>query len=129
MVALPEDSRTREHLEWVAEQVIEAGGTALLFRAEAMSPDDERTVAQAMSSARADEYGEIAESAAAALSGPAGELGRALQRLRREQRRVKRRDYFPPAEREEAVAAIGRLAEAAQTIEPAVATSSPRRSP
>src|SRR5215203_4206421 len=28
LVALPADSRTREQLEWIADQVVEAGGTA-----------------------------------------------------------------------------------------------------
>jgi len=112
MVALPEDGRTREHLEWVADQVIEAGGTALLFRAEAMSSDDERTVAESMSSARADEYREIAEAASAALESPPQERGRALRRLRREMRKVQRRDYFPPAERGQAVVRLSALADA-----------------
>jgi hypothetical protein len=112
MVALPEDSRTREHLEWVADQVIEAGGTALLFRAEAMSGNDERTVAQSMSSARAEEYRDITAAAVAATDGPAQEVRRELARLRREMRKVRRRDYFPPAARDEAVAALNALAEA-----------------
>ena len=39
------------------------------------------------------------------------EVGRALKRLRKDLRTVQRRDYFPPAERDDAVAAINRLAE------------------
>jgi hypothetical protein len=29
LVALPEDARTREHLEWIADEVLAAGGTAI----------------------------------------------------------------------------------------------------
>jgi hypothetical protein len=52
LVALPEDARTREHLEWVADQVIEARGTALLLRAQALAHRDERALAQSMSQPR-----------------------------------------------------------------------------
>ncbi len=107
-VALPEDARTREHLEWVADQVIEAGGTALLLRSEAMSAADERTMASAMAAARAEEYQQLTLRATEAVAGDAP--GRALTRLRRELRRVQRRDYFPPSEREAAVAALAALA-------------------
>ncbi len=127
LVALPEDSRTREHLEWVADQVIEAGGTALLFRAEAMSSNDERTMAQSMSSARADEYRDITAAATVAMNGPTGQLDRALERLRRAMRKVRRRDYFLPAERDQAVAALNVLADTAHDA--ATAVESPARRP
>ena len=39
LVALPADARTREQLEWVAEEVVEAGGTAGVWLAR---PDDGR---------------------------------------------------------------------------------------
>ncbi len=129
VVALPEDSRTREHLEWVADQVIEAGGSALLLRAEALSADDERTVAQAMSSARAEEYRDIATAASAALESEAVERARALERLRRELRKVQRRDFFSPAERDLAVSALDALAEADRDSDRVAVDVSPRRSP
>jgi hypothetical protein len=112
VVALPEDARTREHLEWVAEQVLEAGGTALLFRAEAMSRDDERVMAHAMASARAEEYRDLTARANVALAVPSSDQARVLKRLRRDLRTVQRRDYFPPPERDQAVAAINALASA-----------------
>jgi hypothetical protein len=34
LVALPDDARTREQLEWVAADVDAAGGSAILWRAE-----------------------------------------------------------------------------------------------
>jgi hypothetical protein len=51
----------REHLEWVADQVVEAGGTALLPRARTLARKDDRSLAEAMSHARAEEYRALAE--------------------------------------------------------------------
>jgi hypothetical protein len=112
VVALPEDARTREHLEWVAEQVIEAGGTAMLFRAEALSRDDERAVAHQMASARAEEYRDLTARATAALAVSSTDQSRVLKRLRRDLRTVQRRDYFPPPDRGQAIATINALASA-----------------
>lgn len=112
VVALPEDARAREHLEWVADQVIEAGGTALLLRAQTLARKDERALAQAMSQARAGEYRDLTAHAAQVAQTVAGptEAARALKRLRKDLRTIQKRDYFPPAEREDAVAAVNRLA-------------------
>lgn len=113
VVALPEDARTREHLEWVADQVVEAGGTVLLLRAQTMVRKDERALARTMAQARAEEYRDLAERARELVraSPTAVEINRALKRLRKDLRTVQRRDYFPPAERDDAVAAINRLSE------------------
>jgi hypothetical protein len=110
LVGLPEDARTRELLEWVAEDVVAAGGDAVLWRAQTLAGADERAVAQAMADARAEEYHSLAAAADAALMAPAEEAPRLLQRLRRELQVVKRRDYFPPPEREQATQALRRLA-------------------
>jgi hypothetical protein len=114
VVALPEDARTREHLEWVAERVVEAGGTALLLQAQALTRKDEHAIAAAMAAARAEEYRDLALRAeAAAGSGERTDRVRAVARLRRELRTVQRRDYFPPPERDRAVAAVNDLTTAA----------------
>jgi hypothetical protein len=127
VVALPEDARTREHLEWVADRVLEAGGTALLLRAQAFTRRDEQAIARGMAAARAEEYDLVRQKAAAVEpAGPAGDGVRTLQRLRKELRGVQRRDYFPPVERDRAVTAVSelavrlaqtRVADAAQTVE------------
>jgi hypothetical protein len=123
-VALPEDARTREQLEWVADQVAQAGGTALLLRAQALAGRDERALAAGMTEARAQEYRElaaaVATAAAAADSTPA-EGARTVRRLRKELRSIQRRDYFQPPERDAAAAAVADLA--AKVTQPeAVAT-------
>lgn len=112
LVALPEDARTREHLEWVAEEIVEAGGSATLWRAQTLSRADEQSVAQAMASARAEEYRSLAEQASAALSRSVAEQRRQLTKLRRDLRSVTRRDYFPPSERRDATAAVTNLTDA-----------------
>jgi hypothetical protein len=116
VVALPEDARTREHLEWVADRVLEAGGTALLLRAQAFSRRDEQTIARGMAAARAEEYDQVRRKAAeAGAAGWSGDRVRTLRRLRKELREVQRRDFFPPAERDLAVTAVAALAARTRT--------------
>ena len=120
VVSLPEDARTREHLEWIADQVLEAGGTALLLRAHALAHRDELTMAGAMAAARAEEYRDLiahARMVGQASEGQDGRL-RALKRLRHELRTIQRRDYFPPPERDQAVAEVSAAAAAVTDPQP-----------
>lgn len=110
LVGLPEDARTRELLEWVADDVLAAGGDAVLWRAQTLAGADERTIAQALADARAEEYRAVAAAAEAALELPAAEASRLLRKLRRDLHLVQRRDYYPPPDREVAVRAVARLA-------------------
>lgn len=108
LVALPADARTREHLDWVADEVVDAGGTASVWLARPASRRQERDLAQQMATARAAEYTAIAEQAAGGRDGLAPAA--LLRRLRAEFGRVTRRDFFPPAERTTARAALDELA-------------------
>jgi hypothetical protein len=110
LVALPLDARTREQLDWVAAEVQEAGGTAVLWLARPASRAEELQVVQTMSQARAGEYADLQADALAAQSAPAAERQRSLKRLRRQLREVRRRDFFPPPERDLAAAAVAQLA-------------------
>jgi hypothetical protein len=110
LVALPADSRTREQLEWLAEEVIESGGEASVWLARPGSAAQERALARRMQEAISAEHQSVCEEAQAALAAPAGERKRTLARLRRELRRIARRDYFPSGEREPALAAVDALA-------------------
>ena len=56
LVALPADARTREQLDWLAEEILEAGGTSTVWLATPASAAQERTIAAAMRAARAAEY-------------------------------------------------------------------------
>jgi hypothetical protein len=118
LVALPADARTREQLEWVAEEVRQAAGVAGVWLARPASESQERDLARSMAQARAMEYTAVLEHAAAAarLVGP--ERSRLLRSLRAELRRIRRRDFFPPAERDAAVAAVEALAQEERTLTP-----------
>ncbi len=112
LVALPADARTRESLEWLADDVVAASGTAGLWVARPTTVAQERELAAGMATARAEEYRSLAGQCQEALGADPAERSRALRRLRGEWRAVNRRDFFPPAERERAAAALRELAAA-----------------
>jgi len=109
LVALPLDSRTREQLEWLAEEVVEAGGEATIWVGGLASAAQERELASRMAEAVVADYRALIADAAAARQATAGQRRRTLGRLRRELRRVRTRDYFPPPERELAQLAVDEL--------------------
>lgn len=111
LVALPLDSRNREQLEWLADEVIEAGGQASIWVAEPATLGQERELAAALQSEIADQYRSVAAEARAAAADGRQRHRRTLARLRRELGRIRRRDYFPPPEREEAKRAVEALAQ------------------
>jgi hypothetical protein len=109
LVALPADARTREQLEWLADEVLEADGEASVWLGRLGSAAQERTLAARMSDAVAADYRRIIDAALRAGDNPQTSRRRTLARLRRELRRVAARDFFPPAEAEQARAAVGAL--------------------
>jgi len=113
LVALPLDPRNREQFEWVAEEIEQAGGDAATWIGRPGEAQKERAVIEGMREAVRGEYRELIESAAAAAATPSG---RELEKLRRRLRKVKRRDYFPPAERERAEVAVADVAEALRRV-------------
>ncbi|TFV80235.1 chromate resistance protein [Blastococcus sp. CT_GayMR20] len=117
LVALPADARTREQLEWAADDVIGAGGTAGVWLARPTTVAQERELAEGMAAARSAEYRELAARCSAVAAAEPADRRRALRRLRAEWRAIGRRDYFPPAARDEAAAALREL-ERSLTAEP-----------
>jgi hypothetical protein len=111
LAALPLDARTREQLEWLAEEVGEAGGEATIWIGELASAAQERELAARMAEAVAADYRSLLADAEMARPEPPGSRRRTLARLRRERRRIRARDYFPPPERERAQQALAELAE------------------
>jgi hypothetical protein len=111
MVALPAGPRSREQLEWVAEEVTDAGGTAGIWLARPATRTHEDHLVHAMIAARAAEYQELITTAhaAAGIAEPAVHAS-TLRKLRNGLRAIQRRDYFPPADRDLAEAAIQALA-------------------
>lgn len=131
LVGLPADARTREQIDWVAEEVIEAGGSATVWLATPGSLAQERVVAEGMRAARTAEYEAVAARARAAARARPAERARTLRRLRGELRRIARRDYFPPVQREQARAAVEALAlaEPPPTDRPATTAAAAEASP
>lgn len=112
LVALPAGPRSREQLEWVAEEVTDAGGVAGIWLARPATRANEDQLVQAMATARADEYQAlIAAAQAAADNADPATVASTARKLRNGLRAVQRRDYFPPADRDLAEAAIQALAD------------------
>ena len=109
VVALPADARTREHLEWIAEDITDAHGTATIWLAQPTTQAAERELAATMAAARTAEYTHVITEAMAAAHLEAPERAAAARRLRAELRRINRRDYFPPTQRETARRAVQNL--------------------
>lgn len=123
LVALPADARTREQFDWLADEITEADGSATIWLAQPATAKSEREITEAMAADRATEYAKvIAEAEAGHRLAPTGQMA-ALRRLRGELRRIGRRDYFPPPERDQAHAAVQALAESS----PAAAEPTPRQ--
>jgi hypothetical protein len=118
LVALPLDSRNREQLEWLAGEIIEAHGQATLWVGELASRAQERELVARMATTVASEYAALIADAEHALEQAPGSRRRSLARLRRELRRIRGRDYFPPPERERAQRAIDALAQVVEEVAP-----------
>lgn len=111
LVALPGGARNREQLEWVAEEVTDAGGSAGIWLARPATRAQADQLAATLAAARAAEYQALVAAASAAAGGSSDAVTRAgvVRRLRNELRAIQRRDYFPPADRDQAEAALSAL--------------------
>lgn len=110
VVALPLDARTREQLEWLAEDVVEHGGEASIWIAEPGTAAQERGLARRMAEAVTAEYERVAVEARSPMM--ATERRRTQPRLRRELHRIRARDHFPTDAGERARRAVEAMAEA-----------------
>jgi hypothetical protein len=114
VVVLPLDRRNREQLEWIAEDVLEAGGDASIWLGELATAEQERELVSRMCDTVAADYLQLIVEAKAVRSQPPSRRRRSLARLRRELRRIRERDYFPPPERDlaqQALDALGAIVE------------------
>src|SRR6266851_279429 len=69
LVALPADARSRERLEWIADEVVEAAGEATLWESRLTSAAAERVLVQRMAGAIAAEYQALITAAVSARQG------------------------------------------------------------
>ena len=103
LVALPAGPRTREQFEWLADEIVAAGGDASLWLAEAADRAVERDLIDQIRLRAAEEYRAVLDE----LMSLGDEVStRTLRRLRRELQRIGHRDFFPPPEREAAQRAV-----------------------
>jgi hypothetical protein len=110
LVTLPFDNRTREQLEWLADEIQDAGGETTIWLAQPATKAQERALAARMSRAVAGEYEAVIDAARTVRKKTPAERRRTLARLRRALRAIRARDYFPPPEAEEARRAVEELA-------------------
>ena len=112
LVGLPLTDQTREHFEWLAEGISEAGGEATVWLAEPAAKAHGATLLRDFQTARRAEYAALASAAERAQAETGPTRRRTLGRLRRELRRIRARDYFGAPGRREAEAAVDALAAA-----------------
>jgi Protein ChrB, N-terminal len=112
LVALPADARTREQLEWIAEEVTDNGGEAALWLGRPLEASAAAAMAGRMMAAVAAEYDAVTDEAETARTADPAARRRAAVRLRRELRRIQGRDFFTCPQREAARRAVERLAAA-----------------
>jgi hypothetical protein len=115
LVALPLDARTKEQLEWLGDEIVDAGGEATIWTARLGSVRKERELAARMAEVVSREYLVVIDAAQQAAREEPAVRRRTLARLRRELRRIGQRDYFTPAERETARRSVDTLASMAET--------------
>jgi hypothetical protein len=114
---LPQSEESQEAFDWLAQEIREAGGEALVLRIDPLEAEAEERLIEVSRGARAEEYRHIAaEAGEAAQAGRAGagredraDLRDHLEKLRRRLAEVARIDYFHAPEEAEATAALARL--------------------
>ncbi len=114
LVALPLDARTREQLEWIAQDILDAGGEATVWIGRPALLSDERDLEEEMREAIAQEYRAVIGAAEAESNQQGRARVRTVARLRRELDRISQRDHFPPLERDEATRAVEELVTSVQ---------------
>jgi hypothetical protein len=101
---LPAGDESQEAFDWLAQEIEDAGGEALVFRIAQLAGDAEGRLVEAFRAARDEDYQKIAAEA--------GETGRGLQDLEKLRRRFAeavRIDFFHAPGRTAAAASLARL--------------------
>jgi hypothetical protein len=116
LVALPADARTREQLEWVAEEVTDHSGEATVWLGRPLDAHAAEAMARRMTAAVAAEYDAVAAQAAAVGAADPVARRRSVARLRRELHRIQGRDFFACPQAEAARRAVEALAAASTAV-------------
>ena len=109
LVALPLDAAYTRGARLAGRRDRRGGGEASVWLARPGTQAQERALAEAMTAAVAAEYAALIAEANQRRTRLRPGAGARFARLRRELQRIRRRDYFPPPERERAEAALEQL--------------------
>jgi hypothetical protein len=110
LVALPADARTREALEWIAEEVLEHHGEAMLWLGRPADKAGRTGIRERMTAAVAAEYEAVTAEADLSRGSDDATRRRVAARLRRELHRIEARDFFEAEQRLVASRAVEELA-------------------
>jgi hypothetical protein len=116
LVTLPRSSASQEQLDWLADDILEAGGEATVWFGRPGSRAQERALAAKMAARIAEEYATVIAAAQEARQKDEAAKRRTLARLRRALRAIRARDYFPPPERGDAERAVEELATLVEAV-------------
>ena len=108
---LPAGDESQEAFDWLAQEIEDAGGEALVFRIDQLAGDAEGRLVEAFRTAREEDYQKIAAEAASAVTAErAAKLGlQDLEKLRRRFAEAVRIDFFHAPGRTAAEASLARL--------------------
>jgi hypothetical protein len=109
LVLLPATARTQEQLDWLADEVLEAGGDAWTWLARSGSSEQDRVLAAQLRAAAVEDYRGLLAEMDRLGADPVSR--RTVERLRRELHRIEARDHAGPPERERARRALERLSQ------------------
>jgi hypothetical protein len=107
LVALPADAVTIEAFDWLADDVVDAGGEAWTFQARPGSKRQHNLLRAQINDAIAEEYRALADEASTLTDDV---TRRTVERLKRELRRIQDRDRFGAKGQESARRAVDRVA-------------------
>ena len=118
LVALPLDAETREQIEWLSNDIEEAGGESSVWLGEAATKAQEERWVNRLLEAVSLDYRALIDRATQAAREDDATRRRTLRQLRAELRRVRGRDYFRDPSGDQAAAAVEHLTAAPEETRP-----------
>jgi hypothetical protein len=118
LVALPADARTREALDWIAEEILEHHGEAMVWLGRPADVAGSTALREQMATTIAAEYDAVTAEATSTRTADPATRRRVTARLRRELNRIGARDFFSATQRDAARRAVDDLAAEAPAAVP-----------
>src|SRR5690242_16186765 len=108
LVALPASARNREQFDWLADEILEAGGEAWTWNATSTAKDQQRALTARLQDAASEDYRELLDETESVLAAD-NPNRRSVERLRRDLRRIEGREHVAAKDRARVSRAIERL--------------------